>query len=559
MDKTPLKLLIAEDSEDDLLLLLRALRKGNYDVTYLHIQSADELKKALVEEEWDAIISDYSMPSFTGIEALEIVRQLDYNLPFIIVSGAIGEEIAVSAMRNGAYDYMMKDNLTRLVPSLQRSLQEATLHNEQQQREREVQAIATIATALRQLDSPENMILALHDEILKLIYVTGIAFILRTDREDELQIELASGDWLPWQDQIILASESLTGTVMQTGAPYGTTDFPNENYFGRGEREVYVSCAVGIPLIAYDEIIGAIWLGRDNPFVENEVRILVAIAEIAANSLHRARVMATLEQRVQERTAELQTMNERLTELDVLKSKFVSDVSHELRTPITSLSIYIGLLEGTDNIVKRQQYIDILRKQAQRLSQLVDNILDLSRLESNPDELVFETVNINQVVSEVMTDLAPVAKNQKLKVANNLAEYLPSILGDYNKLTEVITNLMSNAINYTPEGKINVITQFDEGTHHIEIIVQDTGIGIASQDINHLFDRFYRGSTVGQLSVPGSGLGLAIVNEIVKLHHGTITVDSKEKQGSTFIVRLPVITQSSPAENPANPPANQTE
>lgn len=542
MEKTPLKLLIAEDSEDDLFFLLRVLRKGGYDVTYHNIQTADDMKKALAQENWDAVISDYSMPSFTGVEALELVQQLDYNLPFIIVSGAIGEEIAVNAMRNGAYDYMMKDNLARLVPSLQRSLQEATLHNEERQREREVQAIATIATALRLLDSPQNMILTLHDEILKLINVLGLNFVLRSTHEDELRVELASGVWLHWQDQIIPESNSITGQTIQSGQPYITTDFPNEDYFARDRLGVQVSCAVCIPLIAHDETIGTIWLGRETPFKDNEVRILVAIAEVAANALHRARMMATLEQRVQERTAELQAMNERLTELDVLKSKFVSDVSHELRTPITSLSIYIGLLEGTDNIVKRQQFIDILKKQAQRLSQLVDNILDLSRLESNPDELAFETVDVNQVVQEVVTDLVPIAQNQKLLVHHQLADDLPGMLGDYNKLTEVITNLLSNAINYTPQGEINIVTAFDDRHQEIEIIVEDTGIGIAEQDINHLFDRFYRGSTVGQLSIPGSGLGLAIVNEIVKLHHGTITVESEEKQGSTFTVRLPVIT-----------------
>lgn len=540
MEKTPLKLLIAEDSEDDLLLLLRALRKGGYEITYENVQSAETLKKALTQENWDAIISDYSMPNFTGIEALSIVRQLDYDLPFIIVSGAIGEEIAVQAMRNGAYDYMMKDNLARLVPSLQRSLQEAVTRNEQKQREREIEAIATIATALRLANSRQDMLFALHEQILKLVHISGIGFVLGTDESGMMKVELASGAWQNWKGLIVPQDNSITGYVAQTAKPFVTNDLENEDLFLYKGRSANVCCAVCVPLIAENQVIGTVWIGRGTPFTSEEVRIMVAIGEIAANALHRAQILETLEQRVQERTAELQSMNERLTELDVLKSKFVSDVSHELRTPITSLSIYLGLLEGTENPVKHDQYVDILKKQAQRLSQLVDNILDLSRLEANPDELVFETIHINHVVSEVVTDLAPLAENRNLQVDYQPTDDLPTMLGDYNKLTEVITNLMSNAINYTPQGCINVSTSHNVDTHELEIIVEDTGLGIDSQDLAHLFDRFYRGSTVGQLSIPGSGLGLAIVNEIVKLHHGTITVESQPKQGSKFTVKFPL-------------------
>ena len=540
MEKTPLKLLIAEDSEDDLLLLLRALRKGGYEVTYGNVQSAETLQTALSQESWDAIISDYSMPNFTGIEALAIVRQLDYDLPFIIVSGAIGEEIAVQAMRNGAYDYMMKDNLARLVPSLQRSLQEAATRNERKQREREIEAIATIATALRLANSRQGMLLALHEQILKLVHISGIGFVLATDEPGIMKVELASGAWQNWKGLIVPQDNSLTGYVAQTAKPFVTNDIENEGLFLYKGYSANVGCAVCVPLIAENQVIGTVWIGRDTPFTPEEVRIMVAIGEIAANALHRAQILETLEQRVQERTAELQTMNERLTELDVLKSKFVSDVSHELRTPITSLSIYLGLLEGTENPVKYDQYIDILKKQAQRLSQLVDNILDLSRLEANPDDLVFETIHINHVVAEVVTDLVPIAENRNLQVDYQPTDDLPTMLGDYNKLTEVITNLMSNAINYTPQGCINVSTRHNADTHELEIIIEDTGLGIDPQDLAHLFDRFYRGSTVGQLSIPGSGLGLAIVNEIVKLHHGTIAVESQPKQGSKFTVKFPL-------------------
>ena len=131
--KKSIRLLIIEDSEDDAELLVRKVTKSGYKIKYTRVESEKEMKSALQQEVWDLIISDYSLPNFTGLSAINLINQLNIDIPFIIVSGAIGEDIAVEAMKAGAHDYIMKDNLARLSPAIERELREAKIRNERKQ------------------------------------------------------------------------------------------------------------------------------------------------------------------------------------------------------------------------------------------------------------------------------------------------------------------------------------------------------------------------------------------------------------------------------------------
>ncbi|MBI3875329.1 MAG: response regulator, partial [Verrucomicrobia bacterium] len=141
--KTPLRVLVVEDSEFDARMLVSVLRRGGYDTTYERVETAGELTQALASKPWDVILADYNMPSFSAPEALKVLQENGMDLPFIIISGGIGEDIAVSAMKAGAHDYLMKGNLTRLVPAVERELREAhsraaRRHAEQTVRESEL-------------------------------------------------------------------------------------------------------------------------------------------------------------------------------------------------------------------------------------------------------------------------------------------------------------------------------------------------------------------------------------------------------------------------------------
>jgi PAS domain S-box-containing protein len=269
-------------------------------------------------------------------------------------------------------------------------------------------------------------------------------------------------------------------------------------------------------------------------------RILVISRDISERKRAEAAIQqlnADLEQRVDERTAELAAANERLTELDRLKSKFIADVSHELRTPLAVLSTRVYLLEnGLPE--KRAEYLIGLRDQIERLTQFVNTILDLSRLELGKARIEFAPVNLNDVIEQVMAALTPRAEANGLRLNLDCADHLPMVRGEFNQLAQVATNLTANAINYTPNGRIDIRTSATDG--RVCLQVQDTGIGIASDDLPHLFERFYRGERAGQSRISGSGLGLSIVKEIVDLHGGEIIVESEVGKGSTFTVSLPV-------------------
>ncbi|MCP4428902.1 MAG: PAS domain S-box protein [Chloroflexi bacterium] len=245
-----------------------------------------------------------------------------------------------------------------------------------------------------------------------------------------------------------------------------------------------------------------------------------------------------LERRVAERTSDLTEANERLQELDRLKSKFVSDVSHELRTPVTNLFIYLDLLER-GKPERGGRYQAILREQADRLKMLVEDTLDLSRLDLTPGAVEFGLFDVNEVVAQAVAAQQSRAEVKEIFLDFAPGENIPLAWGAMPLVGRIVSNLLENAINYTHEGEVTVSTEFDTAIYQILLRVQDTGIGMNSAERHHCFDSFYRGERVGQLNVPGNGLGLTLVKEIVTLHNGRISVDSALDRGSVFSVWLP--------------------
>ncbi|MFN8376956.1 MAG: HAMP domain-containing sensor histidine kinase, partial [Anaerolineae bacterium] len=245
-----------------------------------------------------------------------------------------------------------------------------------------------------------------------------------------------------------------------------------------------------------------------------------------------------LEHRVHERTAELAAANESLKELDRLKSKFVADVSHELRTPISVLSLKLELLER-----KPERFIEHLpemQKHVDHLAILINDILDISRFELGKDKVEFELVQLNELAERVVNAYQERADSAGLRLSFRPAVGLPEVYGEPNQLSQIITNLLSNAIKYTTSsGDVWVTTGHDKKRQAVFITVRDSGMGIGTEDLPHLFERFYRGKRAGSSTIPGTGLGLAIVKEIVDIHNGYVDVESEVGKGSIFKVWLP--------------------
>jgi signal transduction histidine kinase len=225
-------------------------------------------------------------------------------------------------------------------------------------------------------------------------------------------------------------------------------------------------------------------------------------------------------------------------ELDRLKDLFVSDVSHELRTPTTNIGLYLDLLESASED-KRSSYLRVLKDQTNLLIKLVEDILDLSRLAIGKVKAVeFTQVDLRMLAEQVVTAHRPKAAATGIDLFLD-ADAVSEVWGDPNQIARIINNLVGNALQYTFEG--SVVVRIKQVNGRVNLEVEDTGIGIAQEDLPHIFDRFYRGHQVRQSGIHGTGLGLAIVKEIVERHNSEISIMSQVGSGSVVKVSFPVL------------------
>jgi PAS domain S-box-containing protein len=235
-------------------------------------------------------------------------------------------------------------------------------------------------------------------------------------------------------------------------------------------------------------------------------------------------------------------------EVDRMKSEFVSTVSHELRTPMTSIKGYAELmLMGAVGGLSEPQtrYLEVIRDNADRMSVLVNDLLDISRIESGKIVLELQPLDLVQLVNQVANSHLTGLINRENKAMHfdvEVANTIPPVEGDYDRITQILNNLLDNAFHYTPANGYITVTLRPAGDR-VRIDIADTGIGIDKESIDKIFDRFYRSDEAVVQQIPGTGLGLAIVQSLVALHGGEIGVASAPGVGSTFTVYLPIASK----------------
>jgi len=234
-----------------------------------------------------------------------------------------------------------------------------------------------------------------------------------------------------------------------------------------------------------------------------------------------------------------------LKEVDRLKSQFVSDVSHELRTPLTNIRLYLDLLETTEDPAKTERYLETLTRESERLANLIDDLLSLSRLEAGATPFNPEMVDIGELLLALVEDRRSLAASRGLELFMESDTSLPRAFVDKRLMSQVFTNLLTNAMHYTPEGgRITVRCTVPKGKDNdwVTAVIEDSGMGILPEEQPLIFGRFYRGHAGESSGEAGTGLGLAICKQIADLHGGRITVDStgREGQGSKLTVWLPL-------------------
>ncbi len=228
-------------------------------------------------------------------------------------------------------------------------------------------------------------------------------------------------------------------------------------------------------------------------------------------------------------------------ELARMKSDFVSTISHEFKSPLTSIRQLAEMLQSgrIPSEKRRQKYYDVLVEQSERLSLLTENVLNFARIEEGKKEFRFELVDIKAMLEDIVSPIQERVSHEGFELELKMESPLPSIKADSVSINQALTNLIDNAIKYSGEKKRAIVRVFVED-NTLTISVRDFGIGVKKEELNRVFDRFYRGGDELTRTIKGSGLGLTLVKQIIEAHKGNVSVESEPGQGSTFTIKLPL-------------------
>ncbi len=287
---------------------------------------------------------------------------------------------------------------------------------------------------------------------------------------------------------------------------------------------------------------GEYWESVEIPILRTDGDIRMALWN-SANIYDRdgTTIIATIAQG--QDITERKKAEESLTKALQIKSDFTSMVSHELRTPLTSIKESIALvLEGIAGTLtaKQHELLDIAKRNVDRLARLINDVLDFQKLESGKLQFQMRKNDINRIVAEVQKGMTPLAREKGLDLVVNLDTDLPVITSDRDKIIQVLTNIVDNAVKFTEKGGITIVTSRNKKDDVVLVSVQDTGIGIKKEDMPRLFQRFEQIAGIKESKAGGTGLGLALSKELIEKHDGKIWAESGPGKGTTFHFTLPV-------------------
>ena len=299
-----------------------------------------------------------------------------------------------------------------------------------------------------------------------------------------------------------------------------------------------VQSVVGYPLAYGNNVTGAIFAGGFEPqaITDHKIGLLQTLAAQLAASLEKSRLHDSMERKLRDRERQMEAMEK----TNILKSDFVNHVSHELRTPLTSIKAYLETLEENiddPNFTRAAEFLEITSKETNRLIRIVDDILDVSKIEFGERPLERSSFHLRDVVDDVLSMLSPTLNEKDLTAVVDIPDSLPRIDGDADLIKQVVINLVSNAIKYSSPSSSVTVSAVEEALD-VVVSVQDNGIGIPANEVGSVFDKYFR-VRARKDKAEGVGLGLAIVKNIVEQHGGVVGVKSTEGEGSTFTFTIP--------------------
>lgn len=306
-----------------------------------------------------------------------------------------------------------------------------------------------------------------------------------------------------------------------------------------------------VPIIAKDEVVGFILMGNASSYskvTQGDTELLSVLASQIGTAIENTRLYSELfnshhelERRVKERTIELDRLNEELKRLNKVKTDFVSAVSHELRTPLTSIKGYASILmAGKLGEVSpaQKERLEKIDKHSNNLTHLVNNLLDIARIESGKIQMETREISIKEMLDSIIDIITPQLREKNLAIKMNIKTKKDKIKADPTQLERVFLNLLSNAIKFSLEGK-RIIVSMQDKDDFVEFSVEDMGIGIPKKDLQNVFEEFFRADNALDQNIKGTGLGLSLVKKIIEAHKGKIWVESEEGKGTKFSFTIP--------------------
>ena len=509
---SPRRLLLLEDDLLDAELIRKRLTREWPASVVVIVSDEDAFRSALEQGKFDLILSDYFIPGFDGLSALAVARKQCLETPFIFLSGALNDDVAVQSLKAGATDYVLKDRPARLVPAIQRALSDA----EAQARRDRLQA------QLSQAEEQYRALLNSVDGIVWQANLPGLHFTFVSEQAERI-LGYTARQWLEepdfWQNHIHPEDRERAVRLCSRVSP----------------EQKYQSFEYRM-IAANGEVV---WL-RDIVSVRVEAGEATHVLGIMVNITPRKRAEAA---RV-ESQAKLEQSNKDLLRKNEEIQNFYHTLSHELKTPLTSarefISIVVDGLAGPLNNTELE-YLRLAQESCNQLRDCINDLLDATRLETGKLVLKFAPTSLGALLQRVVARMEPMAAGKKITVRQDIAPHLPAVTLDEHRITQVITNLLGNALKYTPAGGRIVVRAFQpwEKPELVQISISDSGCGIPNGEQERIFDRLHQVKAGDATTEEGVGLGLYICRELVHSHGGNIWVESELGKGSTFHFVLP--------------------
>jgi signal transduction histidine kinase/CheY-like chemotaxis protein len=434
------------------------------------------------------------------------------------------------------------------------AMENAALHNERQRlladAERKANELETAAEIAKDSASTLSLDTLLNSIVYLLCsrfgYYHASIFLVDEDREYAVIQEstgTAGRELKAIHYRLQLGSKSVIGQCTELGKPIVLNDVTRSDLFIANPLLPNTHSEMGIPLISNNQVIGAldIQATEHNAFVEENVRVLSILADQIAVAIKNARSYELT-----------QLALTKMEEADRLKSQFLANMSHELRTPLNSIIGFSRvILKGIDGPINdiQTQDLNAIYNSGIHLLNLINDILDLSKIEAGKMELTFTDVNINEVIDNVLSTAVGLIKDKPIKLVQNIEKNLPVVKADVTRIRQILLNLISNASKFTEEGNITITAKLwtnpKKHTQEVFISVSDTGLGIAPESKDKLFQPFSQVDDSPTRKTGGSGLGLNISRYLVQMQGGEIDLlESVINEGSTFYFTLPILTET---------------